>query len=504
LVDDGTVPTRFPGVIMKIHPACLLSLCLLAQSSAQGLVKLIPQPTNAGDWVVSGDIDGDLMVIGSLFGDGAAPDSGSAFVYRRGLDGFWEQEANLVGNDVGSGFWFGKHVAIDGDCVVVGAPQEWLGAPTGNAYVFRYDGANWQQEAKLSPSDAPTNGRFGAGVSIDGDYIIVGAYVAFGTGRAYIYHREDGVWVERARLASPDPCGADSFASHSVGIRGDIAVVGSRYDNELGSSAGAAFVYRRTGEAWAQEQKLLAADGVAGACFGWWAEADADRIIVGAPFHGGAGSAYVFERTGNTWTQTAKLVGSDTAGGDNFGYWTSIRGDWVLVGARYSDSAGSDAGAAYLFHRTDGVWTENSRYTAPDAAAGDQFGHVCLDEQSVLFGALGDDNEGGIDAGAAYVGSLPLLVPAPVADFRGVPLRGKVPLTVRFGDLSLGAITDRLWDFGNGYFSTVPNPIFTFHEPGIYSIALTVLGPSGASTLVRQDYVEVLPRGPQAQRATSP
>lgn len=489
---------------MKTHLICLLSLCLFCRASAQGLVKLIPQPTHAGDWVVSGDIDGDLMVIGSLFGDGAAPDSGSAFVYRRGLDGSWEQEASLIGNDVGSGFWFGKHVAIDGDCIVVGAPQEWLGAPTGNAYVFRYDGAIWQQEAKLSPSDAPTNGRFGAGVSIDGNYIIVGAYVAFGTGRAYIYHREDGVWVEQARLAPPDPCGSDSFASHSVGLRGDMAVVGSRYDNELGSSAGAAFVYRRTGGVWALEQKLLPADGVAGACFGWWAEADVDRIIVGAPFHGGAGSAYVFERAENIWTQTAKLVGSDTSGGDYFGYWASIRGDWALVGARYADSAGTDAGAAYLFHRSDDGWTEHARYTAPDAAAEDQFGHVCLDEQSVLFGALGDDNEAGTDAGSVYVGPLPVFLPAPVGDFRGVPLRGKVPLTVRFGDLSSGAITNRLWDFGNGYFSTVRNPIFTFHQPGTYSISLTVLGPGGASSLVKQDYVEVLPRGPWTRPAAGP
>jgi FG-GAP repeat protein/PKD domain-containing protein len=489
---------------MKTYLICLLSLCLLRQASAQGLVKLIPQPTSAGDWVVSGDIDGDLMVIGSLFGDGTAPDSGSAFVYRRGPDGFWEQEANLVGSDVGSGFWFGKHVAIDGNCIVVGSPQEWLGAPTGDAYVFRYDGSNWQQEAKLSPSDAPTNGRFGAGVSIDGDYIIVGAYVAFGTGRAYIYHRENGVWVEQASLAPPDPCGADSFASHSVGIRGDLAVVGSRYDNEQGVSAGAAFVYRRTGQTWAQEQKLLPADGVAGACFGWWTEADTDRIIVGAPFKEGCGAAYIFERTGSGWEQTARLVGGATTAGDNFGYWTSIRGDWALVGARYADVAALDAGAAYLFHRTNGVWTEHERYAAPDAAPGDQFGHVCLDEQSVLFGALGDDNEAGIDAGAAYAGALPVLVPAPVANFWGGPLRGKAPLTVFFGDLSTGAIDYRLWDFGNGYFSTVLNPVFTFHQPGIYSISLTVLGPGGGSSLVKQDYVEVLPRGPSARPAAGP
>ena len=383
------------------HALAFLSLGVgasvhVAQAS---LVKLVPSGTTDEDWLVHSAVDGDAMVVGSLFGDGAAPGSGAVHVYRRADDGSWNEEAELIGNDVGSGFWFGKHVGIDGACIVVGAPQEWLGT-TGAAYVFRHDGNSWRQEAKLLPGDMPAGGRFGAGVSVDGDRIIVGAYLAQGIGQAYVYERDSGQWVERARL--PSPGGVWHFASHSVAIRGDHAIAGSPFDPERGDGAGAAFTYRRADGTWALEQKLVAADGVASDQFGWWADSDGNQVIVGAPEKGQMGAAYIFDRTGSTWVQETKLLADDAGPGDAFGYWCSIEGEWAAVGARGADASGLDSGAAYLFHREGGLWSQHSKIVAPDTASGDQFGFVSLDEETVTFGGLGNDNAAGINAGAIY------------------------------------------------------------------------------------------------------
>jgi len=310
-----------------------------AQCDLGATQKLVPAGTNAGDWVVHPAIDGEWLVVGAPFADGGVAGSGAAYVYRRMTDGTWTQMAELSAEDAGAGDWFGKHVAIQMPRIVVGATQEGFG--DGKAYVFHYDGTSWSQEAMLLGSNA-SGGRLGSGVSIDGDYIGVGAYQALGTGRAYIFHREQGLWVEQDVLPSPDPCPLHSFASHSVSLRGDTVIVGSRYDGQLGSNAGAVFIFRRFGATWVFEQKVLASDGGPGDTFGWWTEMDGSQIIVGAPSYSGSGpgAAYVFENTDGGWVQTAKLTSPNPHPGDNFGYWASIRSTWAAVGREVGGLAG--------------------------------------------------------------------------------------------------------------------------------------------------------------------
>jgi hypothetical protein len=163
-------------------------------------------------------------------------------------------------------------------------------------------------------------------------------------------------------------------------------------------------VFTRTGTTWTQQTKLHASDGAAGDWFGWSVSLDGNTALVSAPDDDDngdiAGSAYVFTRTGTTWSQQAKLLASDGAGGDEFGYSVSLSGDTALIGAIGDDST---RGSAYVFTRTGTTWTQQAKLLASDGAATDWFGEsVSLSEDTALIGAPSDDDNGA-NSGSAYV-----------------------------------------------------------------------------------------------------
>src|SRR5207244_2622086 len=126
-----------------------------------------------------------------------------------------------------------------------------------------------------------------------------------------------------------------------------------------------------------------------------------DTALVGA-YGDNHGSVYVFTRAGGVWTQQAKLTASDGAVGDVFGYNVALSGDTALVGAR---NANAQQGAAYVFTRSGGVWTQQQKLTAGDGVAQDHFGRgVALSGDTALVGASGDDvGAANTSEGSAYV-----------------------------------------------------------------------------------------------------
>ena len=172
---------------------------------------------------------------------------------------------------------------------------------------------------------------------------------------------------------------------------------------------------------WTQQQKLTASDAAAGDTFGESVSVSGDTAVVGAhqDNHAGgslAGSAYVFVRTGGVWTQQQKLTALDAASGDLFGVSVSASGDTAVVGADDNDDAGGDSGSAYVFVRSGTVWTQQQKLTASDAAAGDTFGiSVSVSGDTAVVGAWFDDNAGS-DSGSAYVFQLSCLAPCSPPD----------------------------------------------------------------------------------------
>ena len=185
-----------------------------------------------------------------------------------------------------------------------------------------------------------------------------------------------------------------------------------------------------------QQAVLTGTDGGAGDEFGHAVAFSGDTALVGAPVHdtagmNQAGAAYVFTRSGGLWTQQAKLAAADTAADDLFGHAVALSGERALVGARWHGAAGkAKAGAAYVFTRgPGGAWAQQDELTAADAAAGDEFGtSLALSAETALVGAPYRDTDGKADAGAAYVF---LLDPVPAVTLL-VPTAGPVgtPVTI--------------------------------------------------------------------------
>ncbi|MCI0536805.1 MAG: choice-of-anchor D domain-containing protein, partial [Verrucomicrobiales bacterium] len=352
----------------------------------------------AGDvfgWSVG--LSGDTAIVGAHgFGEG------QAYIFTRS-GGVWTQQQILTGIP-GAG-WFGFSVALSGDTAIVGAPYSSIeiGEQTffgyGAAYVFTRSGGVWTQQQKLTDAEVGPAGRFGWSVGLSGDTAIVGAYLAdrpaTDAGSAYVFTRSDGLWTKQQRLGFSSG-GANAHLGFAVALSGDTAIVGSDFLDT-------ARVFTRTGGVWTQQQLLTSSDGVSQ--FGRSLALSGDTAIIGAPDFSLPGSAYVFTRTGGIWTEQQKLTASDAAADDNFGWRVAINGDAAIVGAPDHDTAaGANAGSAYVFTRSGGVWTEQQKLTASDGGAGDRFGFsVALSGDAFMVGAYLHDTAAGMDAGSSYL-----------------------------------------------------------------------------------------------------
>ena len=322
---------------------------------------------------VSMAADGDTLVVGAQFADARGHDSGQAYVFERD-NGRWHQAAVLSASDAAAGDQFGLTVSVSGETIVVGARLADSGAAdAGAAYVFTRDNGTWQQVRKLIASDAAAGDIFGR-VSIDKDLMIVTADLnddrGRNAGKAYAFQNRGGAWVEVAQITANDGTAGDEFGV-SLALKESTAVFGAVGANGRSDDSGAAYVFEPRESVWAQVGRLTANDAATGDAFGLSVAAGTDTIIVGAPNHSGAGThagaAYVFERRAGVWTQAVKLTASDAAPVTSFGSTVAISGNTIVVGMLLNGE-GRRSGAAYVFERRDGGWSEVARL-GPEATA---------------------------------------------------------------------------------------------------------------------------------------
>jgi hypothetical protein len=359
---------------------------------------------------------GNLVVVGAPLEDGY----GAAYVYRLDPDtGAWSQESRLVATDGGSGDEFGTSVATNGSVIVVGAPRnDELAGNAGAAYVFRFvpELGEWQQEAKLTASDAAVADFLGQSVAVTGDVVIAGAYLDddLGTesGAAYVFQHDSdsGGWLEQAKLVPSDGATRDRFG-WSVAASGDVLVVGAYQDDDNGSNSGSAYVFRLDGSmgSWYEEFKLVPADGDAADRFGYSVTVRGNLALVGAYLdndHGAdSGSAYLFrfDSTAGVWIEEQKLAPDDGAATDFFGRAVALGPGVALVGASRDDDAGADAGSAYLYGFDGTAWTLAAKIFATSSQANDRFGYaVTISSDAAVVGAPYADDLGA-ESGSAYI-----------------------------------------------------------------------------------------------------
>jgi hypothetical protein len=355
-----------------------------------------------------------LLLLSVLFlsscgggGDGSSPSAGTPQQIVAQL----VQQGYIKASNTNADDLFGFGLALDGDTLVVGAPQERSNATgvngdetnnsTSNAgavYVFTRTGGVWSQQAYLKASNTNSPDGFGWSVAIAGDTLAVGAPFessnatgvngneadnsALYSGAVYVFTRTGGVWTQQAYLKASNTDAGDNFginlafngetlavaayeeASSATGVNGNQA------DNSAPHS-GAVYVFTRTGSVWSQQAYVKASN--AGGLFGYSLDVKSDTLIVGAPWEASnatgvngnqtdtsapqAGAVYVFTRSGGVWTQQAYLKASNTDAGDRFGQGLALDGDTIVAGARLESSG------------ANGVNADQTDNSAPNAGA---------------------------------------------------------------------------------------------------------------------------------------
>ena len=396
------------------------------------------QPMLQASDIGTGYLFGDAVNVNSLSGravvgspsassGGIRIAEGAAYVFDLNTTtGQWSQVAKLISSTPALDDNFGSSVATEGNFVAVGASSEedTTPAPTnqGFAYIFeRQSDASWLR-ARLAPSTPSASGFFGSSMGMSPGRLIVSAVghteTVNASGAAYIFERPPGgPWAEVAKLLASDPSAVHRFGINSR-ISGDRAIVGAYLDDQLGSAAGAAYIFERQASgvwgvdcplplpstARCQNQKLLALDGDADDWFGVTVGIDGDYAVVGARNDEGGGSAYVFKRdTTGLFTQTEKILPLDPTD-SFFGTNVAVSGPHAIVSALGHDGAGANAGAIYFFERqTDESWLQEQRVFSNPAQPSSDFGDVVsLSGTWALVGAP-KFAQAGVDAGAAFL-----------------------------------------------------------------------------------------------------
>ncbi len=358
-------------------------------------------------------ISGDYAVVGVPNDDtDFGRDTGSLQVFLRTETG-WVQHQKLFASDAEAGDRFGTALAMSGDYVVAGAPRnDGAGRNSGAAYVFRRQGTEWVEQAKLVASDETRSDYFGISVAMDGDTALVGAHRTneplADCGTVYVFERNGEIWNQTAKLSAPDP---DSFAyfGFSVGLDADTAIVGATRDDEAGHDAGAAYIFVRNQFGWAPQAKLIGNNTEAEDNFGYAVDVDGDFAIATSPKNRGSGSAYIYRREGIEWKQKRnririRMIPIDPDGASSFGVSVDIRGATAVIGATGGNVGEAVVGAAYVFTQNEPpFWNQHTKLVAGDREGGDQLGFaVAIGENEVIAGAP-KHNAGGLSSGAAYI-----------------------------------------------------------------------------------------------------
>ena len=355
----------------------------------------------------------------------------------------------------------GDGVAISGNTLVVADWWKSNGSiRPGAVFVYTRIGSTWTLQTTLTASNMGDRDFFGSSVAIEGDTIVVGASGEDGPndllekqGAAYVFERSGSVWSETAILRSPSPDAFDEFGDQvaiSQGLiavsapsedSGSIGVTGNPNDDSV-SNSGAVYVYASNATGWEFQAYLKPSNTHASANFGSALTLDNDTLVVGsigesssttginsspdllAP---GAGAAYVFKKTGMTWSQEAYIKASNAEGGDQFGHDIALAGDILAISSQSerSNSGGvngdqsnnslTGAGAVYVFERNGSSWSQQAYIKSDVPGLDDRFHQVAVEGNRVYVGEPNEDGgrllvngsptytAGGSNTGAIYV-----------------------------------------------------------------------------------------------------
>lgn len=325
----------------------------------------------------------------------------------------FSSELKRTSNDAAGSDRFGYDVAICNDYAVVGATYDDDNeSNSGSAYIFYKDqnGTDtWGQQAKLLASDGAAGDEFGYAVAIDGDYVVVGAPYAdiesyTSAGSAYVYKRSGSTWTQCAKLAPGDLNSSENFGI-SVDIHDDYVIVGApeAWCAPQGIT-GAAYIFRRDGadDNWVLESKVFSESPTNSDAIGWAVAIHGDYAAIGAPKRD-EGSVFIYKNEATGWQQLSEHNSDDLQDRAYFGWSLDMDDSYLLIGSKYYDvGSENNAGAAYLFQRDADCWCQIKKMVQTDAVESDFFGYsVALFDNYLLIGASEDDENSLTKCGSA-------------------------------------------------------------------------------------------------------
>ena len=314
----------------------------------------------------------------------------------------WSPGTSLISSniEVGDNFGYSVDVSENDSRYIVGAPRK----DNNKGRVYIYDTSYSQTEIF-----APDSGNFGFSVALNGDgtKAIVGAPYNGSNISGNVYTYSSSNWSSPTHLYPSSPSNSALFGySVHISSNGSKTIVGEPYENA--ENHGAAYIFNSSAQ---QEAKLSPSDTYIDGNFGYSVNIDSDgnTAVIGSIGSNNRGAAYVFTRSGTSWTQEAKLVSSDIAIGDNFGHSVSISndGDTVMV----STPLKSSRGAVYVFTRTGTSWTQRDKILSNDLSTGDKFGNsIAISPNSLkaIIGASGETPSNIFSGGSVYSYTLPI------------------------------------------------------------------------------------------------
>ena len=373
------------------------TLSLTAPLQAQSFFRTV-EPSQLFGFTAAIDIEGNELFAarpGEFMFFPTPPDhKGMVHIFTRTGSG-WSEGAAVFSESSVIGDGFGLALDVSGNTMVVGAPKQ--SEQRGAAYVFERSGpgGEWREVAHLTAAASDANARLGNAVAVDGDAILVGAPGrADGVGAVMVYRKRAGAWTHVGTLTGSGTTTGDGFGYSVAALNGRVAigapgpVPGATLFGGAEPRPGAAFVFGRSGDGYAEEARLGvgAADG--NAVLGTSVELSGEDVLVGAPtLNEGAGGVVRYRRNGTNWSEAGRLAAAQPTPGSLFGMTLAARGADLLVGAPVAQGLG----AVVAFRRdAAGAWSETQALgvTVPFAFFGSA---LALGEDVAVVGGPGSD-----------------------------------------------------------------------------------------------------------------
>lgn len=370
-------------------------------------------------------IENNTIMISAPEVSSQAGHRGAIYHYER-IGNTWQLQSRIVPQSSTRSYNDSQYpLFIENDRLFAGGYSE----PTGEILYYKRNGDVWEYMTTLTtpPDESYLRGwDWGNFMNVDGN-TIVAASSREGNGMARpvdIFLQNGNAWELQQTLLYPteDENYASNAYGHPVVISGDTIMVGASEDGipvGIGQGPGAVFTYFRTNNVWNLQQKILTPEIEEGSTFGKTLSLDGDTALIGKSVWVAEypeNKVYVYTRSSTTWSQQAVLNPSHPEDVPSFGETVLIKGDLAFISApgegEYNIPVVSP-GAVYIFKRNGNVWTEQQRIAAPDRTAGDRFGEsLAFSGNTLVIGDSLNDIDGRVNAGAAYVYTMPIEQPS--------------------------------------------------------------------------------------------